>query len=251
MQSQYQKAGQTLTHYYDFGNPEKGTVVFLHGWRSEAAAFAETLKTLASSGYRVIAPDLPGFGKTTFPKGAAWGLSDYLVVVTDLLDSLELKEVILIGHSFGGRLAIKLAATKPEYVGQLVLASAAGFIRKKTLTKRLAKLVRPLFQPAFMQSLRKRIYKMIGAEDYVSTPELRNTFRKVIAEDLTELMTSVKARTLLVWGDEDKMTPLSFGERMNKLIADSKLVVLSGVGHFPFIEAREAFEEHLIQFLNE
>lgn len=244
-------------------------LVFLHGWRSQKEVWMPVIDKLSVTNNQlsVYLLDLPGFGGSPIPnstpplipaprgegKGGGWTVGDYAEVVKGFIEKLRLKNNIIIGHSFGGRIGIRLAATKPELIRKLVLVDSAG-IRdkqaKKTVLKLLAKTVRPIFVPKFMQGLRKKIYQKIGADDYLATPELQKTFINIINEDLTEDMKKIKLPTLIIWGDQDRETPIEYGRKMNELIEGSKLEILKGAGHFSFLDKPEEFVSQLLNFIN-
>jgi pimeloyl-ACP methyl ester carboxylesterase len=165
---------------------------------------------------------------------------------------LELKNVIIVGHSFGGRVGIKLASEHPELISKLVLVDSAGFASKATKKKFyriIAKIVKPIFKPKTMQGLRRKIYQKIGAEDYLATPELQTTFVNIVTEDLTADMADIRLPTLVIWGRNDKDTPVRQGERMYATIFNSQLVILEHAGHFSFIDQPQRFAEVLKKFI--
>jgi pimeloyl-ACP methyl ester carboxylesterase len=174
-------------------------------------------------------------------------------VVAGFIKKLELKNVTIVGRSFGGRVGIKLASAHPELVSKLVLVDSAGFAMeasKKNFYRAVAKIVRPIFKPQAMQGLRKKIYQKIGAEDYLATPELQKTFVNVTSEDLSEDMKKIKVPTLLVYGQNDKDTPPEFGELMKFLIQNSKFKILAGAGHFSFLDRPGEFVEAIKKFIS-
>jgi pimeloyl-ACP methyl ester carboxylesterase len=260
-------------------------LVFLHGWRSQKEVWQPIIKRLQqpllASGhppsstmssepngqtwggeYGMYALDLPGFGKSPFTPPSpspsrggnnnGWAVGDYAKVVKEFIEKLDLKNVILIGHSFGGRVAIKLVAKYPILISKLILVDSAGFAmdaNKKSAMNFAAKIARPFFKPKFMQGLRKKIYRQIGAEDYLATPELQKTFVNITSEDLTADMKNIKLPTLIIWGENDTETPLEFGKKMNTLIPNSKFVILKNVGHFSFLDKPEEFVKILENFI--
>lgn len=247
-------AADQLVSYAETGSGERA-VVFLHGWRSNKEVWNGVAKRLQDSRIerlKIYALDLPGFGSSPAPK-QPWTVGDYAYNVQKFLEKQELKHVFVVGHSFGGRIGIKLAANYPELVSKLVLADSAGFVvtgRKQILMNWAAALVRPFFRPKFMQGLRKRIYSMLGAGDYVSTPELRETFLNMIGEDLSEDMKKISCPTLIIFGKNDKDTPVSYGARMKSYIENSELEVLEDAGHFSFLDQQDSFVEKVINFIS-
>ena len=243
-----------LINYYARESSIAGpTLVFLHGWRSEAKIWLPIINSLVQEGKTVYALDLPGFGRSETPS-QSFTIADYSEAVARFIEALKLSDVCLVGHSFGGRVAIKLAVSRPDLVQKLLLADSAG-VREKSWKRDLfkvgAKIVRPIFKLPPLQPLRKRIYRLIGAEDYVMTPELKEVFLKTINEDLTPLLPKIKQRTLVIWGDQDKETPLKFGRLMAKQIPRAKLKVIKGAGHCSFVDEPNEFLQVLKDFLNE
>jgi pimeloyl-ACP methyl ester carboxylesterase len=237
-----------LVNFYKFGNEGKKALIFLHGWRSNGLIWKEITHQL-SQDHLIYALDMPGFGESATPK-KPFTVQDYANIVAEFIAKKDLKKVILIGHSFGGRVAIKLSATKPKIIEKVVLVGSAGIIlNKKTAQKAIARMIKPLFKPKFMQPVRKKIYEKMGAEDYVATPELKETYLNLINEDLTPHFANINQPTLLVWGDNDQDAPLTIGKIMNEQIKNSKLVVFEDAGHFSFLDEPAKFYQELNQFL--
>lgn len=235
----------------DEGRKANGCLLFLHGWRSEAKVWLPIISNLKNIGAAIYAIDLPGFGGSQVPS-AAMTVGDYAEVVKDFIEKLGLKNVVIIGHSFGGRVGIKLAAQKPEIVSKLILVDSAGFAmghNKKSLMSAAAKIAKPFFKPKFMQGFRKKIYQNIGAEDYVATPELQKTFVNIVSEDLTEDMKKINCLTLIINGENDADTPVEFGKKMNGLILGSEFVIIKDAGHFSFLDQPEEFILKLSNFI--
>jgi pimeloyl-ACP methyl ester carboxylesterase len=242
-----------LVSYFKQGVENRGeTLLFLHGWLSSKEVWNGVANKLTSQSANklVYALDFPGFGQSPAPKGD-WGVEDYANLVAEFICKLDLKNVVVIGHSFGGRVGIKLASSRIDLVKKLILVDAAGFASssaKKSTFGFAAKIVKPIFKPKFMQGLRKKIYKQIGAEDYVATPELQKIFVKTVNEDLTENMKRILQPTLIIFGENDKDTPTSFGKKMHSLIPNSKFIILPAAGHFSFLDKPGEFVKVLNDF---
>lgn len=244
-------------------NTSAPALVFLHGWRSEAAAWQGMLRALPWAG-ALYALDLPGFGQSpafeTATAGAAHEqgatIADYGRLVEDFIAKQKLVTVVLIGHSFGGRIAIKLAAAQPQWLTRLVLTGAAGVERslgsslKRGLMRAAAKTVKPLFAPRAMHPVRRRIYAWLGSDDYVATPALVGTFQNVITEDLAPSLEHIAVPTLLVWGSNDDTTPVRYGQLMEQSVPRSRLTVIEGAGHYVFLDQPQRFIAALTTFLN-
>jgi pimeloyl-ACP methyl ester carboxylesterase len=229
----------------------KTAIVFLHGWRSSKEVWQGIVNKLQNLAYPIYVIDLPGFGASPAPKND-FTISDYVSIVAEFINKKHLEQVVLVGHSFGGRIGIRLAAQHQEAIKKLVLVDSAGFVmesRKKSFYNTLALLARPFFKLPFAGGLRKLAYKAIGAEDYLATPALQKTFVNVVSEDLTEDMKKIVCPTLIITGENDKDTPIAFGQKMNSLIHNSKLVVLKKAGHFSFIDNPAEFTNQLTGFI--
>jgi len=235
--------------YYKTDTPGTQSVVFLHGWRSEGGVWQDIMQNLDAPSYAL---DMPGFGQSATPP-QPFTVSGYADVVAAFIKKLELQNVCLVGHSFGGRVGIKLAAEHPEIVQKLVLVDAAGFRDDSAglkLKKSAARAVKPLFKLPGLKQLRPKIYKMIGAEDYTATPQLRETFVNLINEDLSPYLSKISQPTLIIWGGQDKVTPLDFARRMQGAIRASELTILKGAGHFSFLDQPQQFADALKTFLS-
>ncbi len=209
------------------------------------------MSQLSKVNCQLLAMDLPGFGQSQVSK-VPMTVGNYAEVVEEFIKKLDLKNVIIVGHSFGGRVGIKLSSKYPILVSKLVLVDSAGFAMdqdKKIIMNKAAKIIKPLFQPGFMQGLRKMIYKKIGSEDYLATPELQETFVNVVSEDLSEDMVKIKCPTLIINGENDNDTPVRFGELMESLIHNAKFVILPNAGHFSFLDKPAQFTQLLTDFI--
>ncbi len=218
----------------------QSAIIFLHGWRSESSVWKNLAKNLPSREFMSYLIDLPGFGESPAPK-VAFGVQDYARLVNNFAEKQGVKSAIIVGHSFGGRIGIVLAAKYPDLVGKLVLVDSAGIKKEYPGREKMAKIVKPLFKPKFMHGLRQKIYKRIGSEDYLATPALTETYLKVINQDLTSELSKIVQPTLLIWGADDVATPVSDAKIMKEKINNSKLEILEHAGHFSFLDQPEKF----------
>jgi len=122
-------------------------------------------------------------------------------------------------------------------------------LKNHNFIKVIAKLVKPIFKLPFMSPLRVKIYQSMGADDYVATPKLKQTFINIINENLIILLPKIKIPTLLIWGDKDKDTPLEYARIIEQKIIGSKLVILKGAGHFSFLDKKDEFIEKIVSFI--
>lgn len=241
-----------LVNYYYFLSSKKiphKTLVFLHGWGVDSQLWLKIAPTLMKKNYSLYFVDLPGFGRSQTPPDS-YNLDHYKDVVIKLIESLGLKNVTIVGHSFGGSIAIKLALNNAHDLSKLVLVNAAG-VREPSILKSfktiMAKIIRPLFSPSFMQPIRARFYQLIGSE-YLNIPSMSKVFTQVISENLMPFLSEINIPTLIISGDNDKVTPVSHAKEMNKKIKGSRLAIFSG-GHFSFLDQPDEFVKVLTKFI--
>lgn len=240
-------------------------VLFLHGWGCSAQMMAQAQCVLAPK-MRTAAIDFPGHGKNgkAAPPPCPWGVEQYMEMTAQVIRALDLAPCDIVAHSFGCRVAILLASTYPELVGRMVLTGAAGIKKpasgKATAKQRTYKALRGAMNLMEKTNLfgslpekgREALVQRFGSPDYRAlTPEMRKTFNRVIALDLTEQLAHIKAPTLLFWGEEDTETPLWMGRVMEEKIPDAGLVIERGTGHFAYLERAQVFDRILQNFLVE
>ena len=214
----------------------KPTVLFLHGWGAPAETYRLMVDHLATY-CRVVAPDLPGFGGSAEPD-SPWCVDDYADWTADFAAALGLTDVVLMNHSFGGRISIKLLARRPLpfSVSKAVFMDAAGILPKRTFQYYVKVYTYKAMKKLFPALAAKQQSK-VGSSDYRNaSPMMRQTMVRCINEDLTHLLKDNPVSTLLIWGSADTATPLSDGQTMEALIPDAGLVVLEGAGHFAFAQ---------------
>ena len=226
--------GGRKVRYIDEG--EGPEILLLHGWAAPAETYRLIIDHLKSR-CRVVAPDLPGFGGSEEPD-TPWSADDYADFVLRFAQAAKLSSPVLIGHSNGGRIIIKLMNREglPFAVPKIVLMDSAGIKAKhgpgyyiKVYSYKAAKHLLP--------SLAEKMRGKAGSADYNNaSPLMRQTMVRLLNEDLTPLLSGIRVPTLLIWGENDTATPLSDGQTMEKEIPDAGLVVLKGAGHFAFAE---------------
>jgi pimeloyl-ACP methyl ester carboxylesterase len=242
-----------LSIYYEVqgkGSP----LLLLHGWGADSSSLRQVATGVKNqAGFKVYSLDLPGFGYSD-PPPADWGVSDYVTFLEAFLGCLELDRVCLLGHSFGGRVAIKYAARHPQGVERLVLVDSAGILPKRKadyyLKVGLAKTLKFL-RRAFPGLQKAGLLPKLGSSDYQKAGALRGTFVKVVNEDLQPCLPLIQSPTLLIWGASDPETPAADGMRMQQLIAGARLEIIANAGHFCFQDNFEAFQAILLKFLGE
>jgi pimeloyl-ACP methyl ester carboxylesterase len=229
------------------------TVLVLHGWGASIEAVYPIVAGLEGVA-TVHALDLPGFGESEIPP-EPWGVAEYQAFVADFMDAVGLERATIVGHSNGGRIAIRMAATEPARVEKLVLVDSAGIRPKRTFRwyrrVAMAKIgkhaARLLGRPG--ERLRDVLVGRAGSSDYLAAGAMRPTLVRLVNSDLREHMPSIAAPTLLIHGSNDTDTPLSAAREMERLIPDAGLVVLEGAGHFSYLDQPARFATIVSHFI--
>lgn len=206
------------------GSPAR--VVALHGWGRTGADFSGLL-----AGLDALAIHLPGFGPAGAPD-AVWGTEDYARLVADAIEPLG--PVVVVGHSFGGRVAVRLAAARPELVTALVL-TGAPLVRltaasKPRVSYRIAKALNRvgLIPDSVMEARRKKA----GSADYNAAHGImRDIMVKTVNENYDDDLARITAPTWMVWGESDTAAPTAAGRVAAERIRGARWTVVSGEAH--------------------
>lgn len=241
--------------HYDVSGPEDGApVILMHGWGCTSA----TVKSIADAinhQMRVYNIDLPGHGASQEPP-EVWGVDDFTRQIEEFIKVLNIEQPVLIGHSFGGRIAILLSSRNET--GKVMLVDAAGIKPKRPLKYYLkvysfkaAKKILPVLlgKKVGLRAIEAWRGKGGSADYRNSSPMMRAVMSRCVNEDLKHVMPSIKAPTLLVWGENDTATPLSDAKTMERLIPDAGLVSWSGCGHYSFLDNPGGFRSVIRSFL--
>jgi pimeloyl-ACP methyl ester carboxylesterase len=239
--------------YEDSG---RGAVVLaLHGWGDSHKTFDPLIAALGS-GYRVVRLDLPGFGGSEAPH-EVWELEDYIRLVETFVNKEKLAIEVLIGHSFGGRIAVKGVAEGALKPSKIILIASAGIIKSTSFrnrsfmmaakTGKALTLIPPL--SLWRRQLRSKLYDASGS-DFLSAGPLSKTFLKIVAEDLLPFASRIKRPTLLIWGSDDAQTPLEDGKKLSAAIDGSELFVIPGAAHFVHHEQPNQVAAKIKEFIS-
>lgn len=229
--------------------------VFLHGWGQSSDAFLPLMESLSGVG-RLIALDCPGFGQSALPPDD-WDTVAYSECVLRWMDKHSIETCTLVGHSFGGRLSIRMAKRWPSRINAMVLIASAGLKRtapplrtiRIRMIQTLARTLGTLIPGGAGQRIKKRIYRWIASEDYLNAGPLRDTFVKVVNEDLAPLLEEIDIPALLVWGELDTATPPELGQRMHSLLPRSTYVEIPGLDHYTLLtRGRHQVAHHISKF---
>lgn len=215
----------------------------LHGYLSSKESFIRQIDFFARF-RRVIAVDMSGFGKSPQIK-YPYSLDDYAREIKRVLDEIGADKADLLAHSFGARVAVRLLKSEKR-IDKIVFTGAAGLTPRRNFryaVRRASFLILKNFLP------REKLTKFYSS-DYVNlSPVMRESFKKIIADNLDDEYAKISNRTLLIFGKNDTETPLYMARKMNKLMKNSSLAVLKGTGHFCFAEKSAEFNGKVAEFL--
>jgi pimeloyl-ACP methyl ester carboxylesterase len=230
--------GRLFGEQYGTGVP---WVLALHGWGRTHADFAKTL-----AGVDALAFDLPGFGATPPPPNA-WGSPEY----ADAVAMGMTEPMVILGHSLGGRVAVHLAARRPDLVRALVLTGAPLFRTQPAAKAALGyRIARTLHRAHVVSDARmERLRRKYGSADYASAQGImRDVHVRLVNETYDDAIAAVAAPVELVWGDDDTAAPLAVAHELERRLPDARLTVCSGAGHLTPLsipdELRTALERH-------
>lgn len=228
----------------------KANLVFLHGWGGCWQSWYPILERLKKD-FNLFAPDLPGFGQE--PIKNAYHLNDYVDYVVKYIKNNKIKNPILIGHSFGGAITAKIAIDKKISLSKIILVDAAAirhpYSSFQKIKFQLINSLKKIFP--FTQNIYYKIFKLQNS-DYAALknkPILRQTFKNVIQEDLTNELSKINTKTLIIWGKNDSSTPLSDGITMQKLIPNSSIKIFKDTSHFSYLDNQQQFINEIKEFI--
>lgn len=228
-------------HYLKFGD-SKTCLVFLHGWGCDLNFFLWVKDYFPS--YSTLFVDFYGFGKSAEPSKPMC-VDDYVFELKKIIDLFDIENLILIGHSFGGRVAIKFTSKfQFDYKNfKLCLVDSAGI-----LPKRGVKFYYKIFAYKLCKKLSKKVkwfdikLNKFGSRDYKNlSPIMKKTFVCVVNEDLSKFAKMISVETIIIWGEKDTETKLFMAKRLYKIIPNSRLHVFKNAGHFSFLDKKEDF----------
>lgn len=269
--SRFIEVAGVRVHFQEAGEKDAPPVVLIHGFASSTLVWSRVLLGIAARGFRVIAPDMLGFGYSGKPRAYEYSIASQARMIVGLLDQLGIDESVIVGSSYGGAVAATLALDYPGRVKKLALVGAVtNNAPKKLLLMRLfsSPLLGDIFAPLLLSSrrlLRRRMKKVYDRHSWVLDErrvEARHrplraagTHRAIIrtarhwdAERIEREASHIKLPTLLLWGDRDPEVPLENGRRLHDRIEDSRLFVFKECGHLPHEEYPEEFTRLVTDF---
>jgi pimeloyl-ACP methyl ester carboxylesterase len=235
-------------------------LLILHGWGSNSQRWSRVKEILERQKIQVFIPDLPGFGQTPPPK-EVWGKKEYLNWILNEIQKKGWEKFNLLGHSFGGELAMFLSATCPQKVKKLILLSPA-ILRKKPASKKvkfayfLARVSKKIFNLPILKNFKpifqKIFYRIFGGYDYyLAKGVMKEVMKKILKEDLSFLLKKIQAKTLILWAKDDPVLPASDALLLNKKIKNSKVKIFPKGGHSPHRNIPEDLSKSILEFIYE
>lgn len=237
-----------LNVHYEVKGGRGKNVILLHGW-GQNTKMMDYIADFLKSHFKVYNLDFPGFGESDEPK-EAWSNEDYVEMLKTFVDKLKIKNPILIGHSFGCRVALYYAYKYP--VHKMVLTGAAGIRAKHDLKWYLKvysyKLGKVLLKP--FNNLSNKLRANAGSEDYKNASEvMKGTLVRCVNFDITPYLKEINPETLLVFGTNDTATPLWMGKQLEKEMVNATLVTFENDDHFAYFHQGDRFNRVLDAFL--
>ncbi len=218
-------------NYIRYGNPNGQTVVLLHGWGQNIEMMKPIGDRLVDND--VIILDLPGHGKSDEPK-EVWDLKDFVDMIHELLNTLNIKNPILIGHSFGGKISLLYASKYP--VKKLILFGSPFKVKKNPQSLKVRTLKKLKTLPG-LNKVAEVMKKHIGSTDYRNaSPMMRDILVRHVNTDITENVKKINCPTIIIWGTNDAAVPIEDAYELETLIKDSAVIPYEGCTHYAYLE---------------
>lgn len=269
--SRFTEVDGVRVHYQEVGEPNAPSMFLIHGFAASNLVWSKVFLELAGAGFRVIAPDLPGYGYSGKPRHLDYTIASQAKIVFNLVRQLGIDRAVLVGSSYGAAIAATIALDHPTLVEKLILVGAVTNNKPtRYLLMRLfgSRIIGDILSPLVVGSRRllrlrmKRVYdkhSWVLDERRVDARHLplrtRGAHRAIIrtvrrwdAERVSRDAHLLTQPTLLLWGDTDREVPLRDGERLNEEIPHSRLVVFRECGHLPQEEYPQAFTKVVSEF---
>ena len=269
--SRFMEVDGVRLHYQEAGDASAPPMILIHGFAASNLVWSKVFLEFAAAGYRVIAPDLPGYGYSAKPRHLDYTIAGQAEMVVNFLRQLEIERAIFLGSSYGGAIAATIALDHPELVEKLIMVGAVNNNRPtRYLLMRLfgSPIIGDILSPLLVGSRRllrlrmKRVYdrhSWVLDERRVDARHLplstRGAHRAIIrtvrrwdAERVSREAHLLTQPTLLLWGDTDREVPLADGERLHESIPGSRLIVFRECGHLPHEEYPETFVELVSEY---
>lgn len=272
--SRFTKVQGVRVHYQEAGRSDAPPLVVIHGFASSNLVWSKVLLELAGEGFRVIAPDLLGYGYSGKPRNLDYTIGTQARMIVGLLKQLGIDRAVIVGSSYGGAVAATIALDNPAIVEKLILVGAVtNNAPTRFLLMRLfsSPIIGDILSPLLLGSrrlLRARMKGVYDRHEWVLDErrvharhlplQTRGTHRAIIrtvrrwdADRVSREAHLITQPTLLLWGDNDREVPLRYGEQLQQSIPHSRLLVFRACGHLPHEEYPEAFTKVVAEFLRD
>ena len=269
--SRFTEVDGVRVHYQEVGDPSAPPMILIHGFAASNLVWSKVFLELAGAGFRVIAPDLAGYGYSGKPRHLDYTIVSQAKIVSNLLRQLGIDRAVLVGSSYGAAIAATIALDHPTLVEKLILVGAVTNNKPtRYLLMRLfgSPIIGDILSPLVVGSRRllrmrmKRVYRRhswVLDERRVDARHLplatRGAHRAIIrtvrrwdAERVSREAHLLTQPTLLLWGDTDREVPLRDGESLQQSVPNSRLIVFPECGHLPHEEYPEAFTKEVLEF---
>ena len=243
-------------YYEKYGNG-KNTIFILSGWGDNRNTFKYIINSFKKY-FTIYIIDYPGFGKSKFPNRDLT-INDYTNLIIDFMNIFNIKNPIIIAHSFGGRISINLTGNKKVKVKKLILIDSAGIKPKKTIKQlfkqtvyKILKKIKYILPKKHRKKYLNYLINIFGSTDYKNLNQnIRKTFINIVNADLKGYLKKISTETLIIWGEKDIDTPLKDAYYMKKNIKNSGLIILKGAHHFAYLEAPSYVNTIIYEYLKE
>lgn len=272
--SRFTEVDGVRVHYQEAGPIDVPPMILIHGFASSNLVWSKVLLELADAGFRVIAPDLLGYGYSGKPRELDYTIGSQARMIVGLLKELRIERAVVVGSSYGGAVAATIALDNPALVEKLILVGAVtNNAPTRFLLMRLfsSPIIGDILSPLLMGSrrlLRRRMKRVYDRHAWVLDErrvnarhlplQTRGTHRAIIrtvrrwdAERVSRDAHLITQPTLVLWGDKDREVPLEDGERLQEKLPNSRLIVFEECGHLPHEEYPEAFTKVVTEFLRD
>ncbi len=243
-------------YYEKFGNKDK-IILILPGWGNTRTTFYNIINFFKED-YTIYIIDYPGFGNSPIPSKDLT-IYDYANIIRTFMEEMQIKNPIIIAHSFGGRIATLLTGYYKEQINKIIMIDVAGIKPRKTLKKivkektyKLLKKLTKLLPKIKQEYYKQKLIKFFGSTDYQNLPNnMHKTFKNIINENLIYYLKNIESEVLLLWGKLDKDTPLKDGYKMNNLIKNSALIIFPKGNHFSYLQYPYLTNQIISEFIKE
>lgn len=233
-------------NYIQYGNKKGDNVVLLHGWGQNIEMMKPVGDRLSENSFITIL-DLPGYGKSDIPK-IPFTVYDYVEIIKEFLNQLNIKNPVLIGHSFGGKISLLYASM---YDTKKLILFASPFKKEKSNNTLKIKLLKSMKKIPVLNKLENFAKKHVGSTDYRNaSPIMREILVNTVNLDITEQVKTIKCPTLIVWGTNDQAVDVERAYELEKLISNSGTIIYEGCTHYAYLERLDQTTNAIKYFLN-